>query len=162
MEETNTYTVDETSAAPLHKLVAPERDFTKRAAATPIQVLLVEDDPDSAELMRIGLLADSTDPFQVEWSPNLSDAMKRLTEPGIDAILLDLGMPELKGRLSYVAIEAAADPEIPVVILTGDDRSHVRRLTMERGASNFLVKGQTNASELRQTLRQAVQSNWVV
>jgi DNA-binding response OmpR family regulator len=154
--------MEETSTAPTPKLVALEKDKKKRAAATPIQVLLVEDDPDSAELMRIGLLEDSTDPFQVEWSPNLFNAMKRLTEPGIDAILLDLGMPELKGRLSYVAIEAAADPIIPVVILTGDDRSQIRRLTMERGASDFLVKGQSTARELRQTVRQAVQSNWVV
>jgi CheY-like chemotaxis protein len=134
----------------------------KAPALHPIRILLVEDDPEAADLVRIGLNEDSADPINVEWSPTIAYAINRLSEPGIDAILLDLGMPELTGYLSFSVIEAAADPVIPVVILTADERPHVRQLAMARGASDYLVKGQSTPRQLRQTLRQAVQSNWLI
>jgi CheY-like chemotaxis protein len=128
--------------------------------ARPIQVLLVEDDPEAAELVRIGLFEDDTDPFRVEWTANLIEAMNRLVDPGIDVILLDLGLPELTGYRSYRAIEAAADHRIPVVILTSDDRPNIRQITMEFGASDFLLKGQSTPTQLRHALRSAVKRGW--
>jgi len=41
--------------------------------ARPIQILLVEDDPVAAELVRISL-EDCIDPFRVEWSRSLLEA----------------------------------------------------------------------------------------
>ena len=117
-------------------------------AARPIQVLLVEDDGDAAELVRIRLTEDSEDPFRVEWSENLFDAMNRLSDPGIDVILLDLGLPELTGYRSYRAIEAAAGHRIPVVIFTADDRDNIRQLILEFGASDYLLKGNCSPARL--------------
>jgi len=128
----------------------------RAGVARPIQVLLVEDDADAAELVRIRLTEDSEDPFRVEWSPNLFEAMNRLTDPGIDVILLDLGLPELSGYRSYRAIEAAAGHRIPVVIFTSDDRDNVRQLILEFGASDYLVKGSCSPARLRRALRVAV------
>jgi len=143
-------------AAPVWKTIPHDLDPKQPApAARPIHVLLVEDDPDAAALVRLGL-EDSSSPFRVEWSPNLLGAKSRLTKPGVDAVLLDLGLPELKGSLSYRAIEAAADQQTPVVILTSDDRPNVRRLTMAWGASDFLVKGQSTPSQLKTALYKAV------
>ena len=132
------------------------------ASLHPIRVLLVEDDPDAAELLRIGLTQDPADPIGVEWSPTITDAMERLKEPDVDAILLDLGMPELSGFLTFGAIEAAADPVIPVIVYTADESVVSREAAMARGAVDYLVKGETNPRELRRKLRQAVQSNWMI
>jgi len=132
--------------------VIPER---MAGVARPIQVLLVEDDPDAAELVRIRLTEDVEDPFRVEWTQNLIDAMNRLAEPGIDVILLDLGLPELTGYRSYRAIEAAAGHRVPVVIFTSDDRDNIRQLILEFGAADYLLKGNCSPARLRRALRVA-------
>jgi len=136
----------------------------QRGALTlhPIRVLLIEDDPDAAELLRIGLTQDPADPIGVEWSATITDAIKMLRESDVDAILLDLGMPELSGFLTFGAIEAAADPVIPVIVYTADESVITREAAMARGAVDYLVKGETNPRDLRRKLRQAVQSNWMI
>jgi DNA-binding response OmpR family regulator len=121
---------------------------------------LVEDDAEAAELVQIGLSEDSTDPFRVEWSQNLISAMNRLVDPGVDVILLDLGLPELTGYRTYRAIEAAADHRVPVVILTSDERVNIRQVTLEFGASDYLLKGQSTPGQLRRSLRNAVHRGW--
>jgi two-component system, OmpR family, catabolic regulation response regulator CreB len=129
---------------------------TSAAAERTIQVLMVEDDPEAAELAKAYLTADGNDAFYVEWSSNLFKAMYRLKQPGIDVVLLDLGMPELSGYKSHRAIESAAGRPVPVVILTADDRSLTKELTLGYGASDYLLKQHISPSQLRQSLRKAV------
>ena len=83
----------------------------------PIQVLLVEDSPEAAELVKVYLSEDGAASFRVEWACNLVEAMTRLARPGLDVVLLDLGLPELSSYKSYRAIDVAAGPQLPVVIL---------------------------------------------
>lgn len=155
--------MEQTCAAAVLSELTPISQVPQRGAgvARPIHVLLVEDDPEAAELVEIGLSEDRADPFRVEWCSNLVAAMNRLTEPGIDVVLLDLGLPELTGYRSYRAIEAAADHKVPVVILTSDERDNIRQVTMEFGAADYLLKGRSSNSELRYSLRKAVSDGWM-
>jgi DNA-binding response OmpR family regulator len=130
--------------------------YTSAVPERTIQVLMVEDDPEAADLATAYLTADGSDAFRVEWSSNLFRAMYRVKQPGIDVVLLDLGMPELSGYKSHRAIESAAGRPVPVVILTADDRSITRQLTLGFGASDYLLKQQISAPQLRQALRKAV------
>ncbi len=79
--------------APLPREIAPPvvKHQVAVAVDTPIQVLLVEDDPEAAELAKIHLTEDGEDPFRVEWNTSLLEAMGRLAKPGIDVVLLDSG-----------------------------------------------------------------------
>jgi DNA-binding response OmpR family regulator len=133
---------------------------TGTSVGWPIQVLLVEDNVEAAELIRIYLKDDETaDSFRVEWTPNVVEAMSRLAQPGIDVVLLDLGLPELSGYRSYRAIQAATtEYKPPVVIFTSDDSSLSRALTLEFGASAYLLKSEITPSQLRNALRHAVLS----
>jgi DNA-binding response OmpR family regulator len=135
--------------------------YTSAVAERTIQVLMVEDDPEAAELAKAYLTADGSDAFYVEWSSNLFKAMYRVKQPGIDVVLLDLGMPELSGYKSHRAIESAAGRPVPVVILTADDRSLTKELTLGYGASDYLLKQDISAPQLRQALRKAVLSSRV-
>lgn len=126
------------------------------ACATPIRVLMVEDDPEAAELAIAYLTGDGTGAFQVEWSRNLSEAMRGLEREDADVVLLDLGLPELTGFRSHRVIDTVAGRSLPVVILTADDRRISRDLTVGFGAAGYLLKQETGASELRQALRSAV------
>jgi DNA-binding NarL/FixJ family response regulator len=138
--------------------IAPPEMALKKGAAPrrPIQVLLVEDDAQTAELVQMGLM-DSTDgPIRSEWSRNLIEAMKRLAHPGIDVIVLDLGLPESSGCLSYRAIDAAAKHRVPIVIFTSDDRVDSMNVTLRLGASDYLLKHENSTSQLRRALRGAL------
>jgi DNA-binding NarL/FixJ family response regulator len=102
-------------------------------------------------------LMDSTDgPIRSEWSRNLIEAMKRLAHPGIDVIVLDLGLPESSGCLSYRAIDAAAKHRVPIVIFTSDDRVDSMNVTLRLGASDYLLKHENSTSQLRRALRGAL------
>ncbi len=130
--------------------------YPMAAVERTIQVLMVEDDPDAAQLTKAYLTADENAAFRVEWSANLFTAMHRVKQPGIDVILLDLGMPELSGYKSHRAMEFATRRLVPVVILTADDRSISKELTLGYGAADYLLKQQLSADRLRQALRAAV------
>jgi len=122
----------------------------------PIRVLLVEDNVDAAALVQ-NYLRDEADSFHMEWTPNVRDAMSRLAHPGVDVVLLDLGLPELSGYRSYRAIQAATTRyKPPVVIFTADDSILSRALTLEFGAAAYLLKSESTPSELRSALRHAV------
>ena len=130
------------------------------AIARPINVLMIEDDPEAAQLAEFFLMEDPEDPFRVELCRRLVDAFHRLAKPGIDVILLDLGLPELSGYKSYRAIEAATAHSIPVVICTAEDRIAVRELTLDFGAADYLLKSTLTSEQLRHSLRSAVQRGW--
>jgi DNA-binding response OmpR family regulator len=129
---------------------------TYKIAPPAIRVLLVEDDADMANLT-CSQISDGRDKlFQVEWKGDLEDAMSRLAEPGINVVLLDLGMQELGGYKTHLAINSVVGKTIPVVILTSDESPVSRNITLEMGAAGYLVKGSTSPVELRETLFEAV------
>lgn len=146
-----------TCAAPCPLQVAlPTVPRTQTAVDWPIQVLLVEDNTEAAWLVQVCLTAKGSEQFRVEWSQNLEDAMTRLAQPGIDVVLLDLGLPELNGYRSFRAIDAATGGKLPVVILTSDDRGVSKDLTVGFGASDYLIKDKISPVQLRQSLLEAI------
>jgi len=129
---------------------------TGTQAPRPIQVLLVEDDAETAELVQLGLTEGEDGPFRSEWASNLVEAMIRLAQPGIDVIVLDLGLPELSGPMSYRAVDSAAGRKLPIVILTSDDSGGSRTVTLQLGAADYLLKHESSPGLLRRALRSAL------
>ena len=122
----------------------------------PIQVLLVEDDLDAATLTSTQLSQYEDNIFRVEWKSNILNAVSRLAKPGIDVVLLDLGMQELGGYESHRAITSVMGKTIPVVILTADESTVSQDITRILGASKYLIKQRTSFVELRRALYEAV------
>lgn len=73
-------------------------------AREPLRVLLIEDEADAADLVQVYLTEQRENRFQIEWIPDLLDAMFRLQYGGVDVVLLDLGLPERDGDKSFRAI----------------------------------------------------------
>jgi CheY-like chemotaxis protein len=121
-----------------------------------INVLLVEDDREAAILTWTRVIQPHSDIFQVEWKSTISTAISRLVEPGIDAVLLDLGMPELGLDETLPAIVSVVGKTIPIVILTADDSAVSHEVASLQGAVNYLIKHRTSSFELRQALYEAV------
>ncbi len=124
-----------------------------RAAPQRITVLLVEDDPEQAILTRLQVV-DGDSPFRLEWKEDLQAAMTRLREPGIDVVLLDLGMQEMEGYKTHLAIKRVS--ATPVVILTSDERAASQDLTKTLGATHYLIKQRASPVDVRRALWEAV------
>jgi DNA-binding response OmpR family regulator len=144
------------SAAPQKShTVVPEVSRTQTTLEATIRVLLVEDNPEAAEMVQLSL-DDDHERFSVQWSRTVRHAMTCLGEGDVDVVLLDLGLPELSGYRSFRAIQIASARDLPIVIFTADESILSKELTLGFGASDYLVKQQCSPAQLRQALRMAV------
>jgi len=122
----------------------------------PRTVLVVEDNPGDARLVR-ALLADVPgQSWRLEHAERLDAALERLDQGGIDVVLLDLSLPDSYGIATVDAVCAKA--RAPVVVHTGFGDEAKGAEAVRRGAENYLVKGRPGAGPLLgQILSQAVE-----
>ena len=60
-------------------------------------VLLIDNDPAAAGQIGAALGAAGAGAFEVEWVRALSEGLERLSQKGIDAVLLDLSLADSQG-----------------------------------------------------------------
>jgi len=125
-----------------------------------MRVLLVEDDPGSAQVVELALSASSHFAFEIEVVERLSTAIERLRDDSFDVILLDLGLPDSRG-LDTVSKVHAENQEIPIVVLTGFDDEKMGVRAMQEGAQDYLVKGEYTRQLLTRSVRYAIECNKV-
>src|ERR1017187_450829 len=118
-------------------------------------ILLIEDNPCDAELVK-DMLADATDAkFQVHWADALLPGLDRLARGDIDLVLLDVSLPDSHGLDGLNAIRIHA-PDIPVMLLTGWGNESLALRAVQSGAQDYLVKGTLEGPALARTLQQAI------
>ena len=121
-----------------------------------IKVLLIEDNPGDARLIKEMLVEEKGIIFDLEWKSNLSDGLKRLDDGGIDIILLDLMLPDSIGGFYTFSKTQAQAPQIPIVVMTGFDDESFAISTVRMGAQDYLIKGKVDSSLLVRTIRYAI------
>ena len=84
----------------------------------PLHVLVIEDDPDDARLLREALGDAEPQAFAMAWANRLQEGLEHLRANHVDALLLDLGLPDSQGMDTFEAIQKQA-PQIPIVVLSG-------------------------------------------
>lgn len=105
--------------------------------STPRHVLLVEDDPDHAWILKALLVAIG---FVVLVAVDLARAREALAAPTtIDAVVLDVVLPDGDG-LELCREVKAQRPELPVIVLTAWVSPQSRTAAMAAGADAFLLK----------------------
>lgn len=128
---------------------------------TPIRILLVEDSPSDAMLLRQMFPRLGKDGWDLVHVERLSDAIDACSADSIDAVLLDLSLPDSDG-LETVAEFRAAAPTIPIVVLTGFDDEDFALEAVATGAQDYLVKGQITAQLLLRTICYAIERGQIV
>jgi signal transduction histidine kinase len=126
-----------------------------------IKILLVEDNPYDAELLREMLLGVSTVQFEWVHVTLLGDALKRLREDTFDAILLDLSLPDSLGQETLAKAYAQAH-DTPIVVLTGHSDEAMAIRTVHQGAQDYLVKGQVDGPTLVRAIRYAIERHRLI
>lgn len=104
---------------PCAELAAVPADDSLKSApktkAAPRRILLVEDEPELRELLRVGLVAAG---HTVIAASNGMEALHLYAAQPIDLLVTDIAMPELDG-LRLAAQLTAQDPGLSVIYMTG-------------------------------------------
>jgi diguanylate cyclase (GGDEF)-like protein len=121
-----------------------------------IKVLLIEDSPGDAGLIKEMLKDTDAARFELEHVDKLSTGLERLGKEGFDVLLLDLGLPDSTGikTLEKVLNQAA---EVPVIVLTGLADEEVGIKAVQEGAQDYLVKGPVDSNVLIRAIRYAIE-----
>jgi CheY-like chemotaxis protein len=121
-----------------------------------LSILVVDDEPDVAELFRQGLRREARQgTYVMHFAASGEQALDRLAdeiEPTLIAVLSDINMPGMDG-LELLGEIKQRRPDMPVMIVTayGDDER--RRHARELGASEFINKP-VDFDQLKESLRQ--------
>lgn len=118
-------------------------------------VLVVEDNPDHAHLTSVRLSMVRS-PWSVERADTLERAIARLGAGGVDAVLLDLVLPDARG-VETVERLCGAHPDVPVVVLTNVADQGVGLHAVQKGAQDYLRKDQADPDSLDRALSYAVE-----
>jgi DNA-binding response OmpR family regulator len=85
----------------------------------PAHVLLIEDNPGDADLVRLRLVESSSD-VDVSCVDRLSAGLEKLNQQQPSLVLLDLNLPDSRGAETFRKVLNKA-PGVPVVVLSGQD-----------------------------------------
>lgn len=119
-------------------------------------VLLVSDNAIDVELIRNALADPSGGALRLERVRRLGDAVKRLRKDGIDAVLLDLFLPDSQGIGTFEALYAAA-PLIPILLLASRENEEVAWKATQLGAQDHLLRDHLDAYWLPRILRSVIE-----
>jgi signal transduction histidine kinase len=123
-----------------------------------LRVLLVEDNPDDARLLRRALDREQGGQqggsITLTHARRLSEARAALDAGAMDAILLDLTLPDSSGVMTVRRMHEAA-PETPIVVLTGSEDLGIEAI--HEGAQDYLTKGEVDVQLLQRALGYAIE-----
>ncbi len=134
---------------------------------TDVELLLVEDNHDDARFVerlireqQSTLDAVGTDaPIEVttiHHVDRLADALEQLETTPPDVVLLDLMLPDSRGPETVERVVEYA-PDVPIVVLTGQNETEVGVDAIQRGAQEYLAKGSVTGEMVLRTLRYAIE-----
>ena len=120
------------------------------------KILLVTSSRSDADCLEKAL-GDATDgPFKVEWLDRLSRALERIAVGDIDAILVDLMLPDSQGIETFDKL-SKADPLIPILTLSAEEDEAMAKEAVQRGAQGYLSKGHFSSYLVPQSLRNIIE-----
>jgi CheY-like chemotaxis protein len=122
----------------------------------PVEVLLVEDNPGDARLVKESLAEGGANGFNLTHVERLEDAIRRLERDRYDVVLLDLLLQDSQRLGTLMAIHQQA-PKVPIVVFTGLEDDVVGLWALSEGAEDYVVKGKVSGDSLAYTIRDAIE-----
>ncbi|HUS77004.1 MAG TPA: PAS domain S-box protein, partial [Methanothrix sp.] len=105
--------------------------------AGPFRILIIEDDPEHAELIRMGFRRH--DEFFLDFAASGEEGLEVINTTTYDLISVDLVLPGIGGLDVLVRIRKL-DPDIPVVMVSGHGTTEMAVVAFENRATKYVVK----------------------
>jgi two-component system KDP operon response regulator KdpE len=98
-------------------------------------LLLVEDDPATLHVLEATLEYGG---FGSDVAPTALEALQRVGQRDYDAILLDLGLPDVDGAHLIKTLRTQSD--VPIVVVSGRGTEQDKIAALDLGADDFIAK----------------------
>jgi PAS domain S-box-containing protein len=132
------HAVRSTPVLSAHPEAQLQEELVVNTTAAPRQIILIVDDqPDNINLVAGALSKD----FDVQFALGGRQALELIATQPPDLLLLDIMMPDIDGLETLRQLRATPlQKDVPVILLTADDRSETHIKGLDLGADDFLVK----------------------
>lgn len=125
------------------------------AASHMTSILLVEDDPNDARMLRECLAERGTFGFELRSVASMSAAESYLAVEEFCVIVLDLFLPDSTGTETYQRARASA-PNTPILVLTALENSLLADRLLSAGAEGYFVKGEETKLDFIESIESIV------
>ncbi|HXD22032.1 MAG TPA: response regulator [Gemmatimonadaceae bacterium] len=126
------------------------------SAVRVVRILLVEDNADDQELVRVMLRRATDVVFEIEAVTRLDDAILQLAARRFDALLVDLSLPDSR-NIDTIRDLVTQSPDLPLIALTGREDMQTELAALAIGAQDYLIKGRDDARTLMRAIRHAIE-----
>jgi PAS domain S-box-containing protein len=121
-----------------------------------LTILLIEDNPAHARLIKEMCLDCETVDMDLQWETCIALGLARLRKGGVIGVLLDLNLPDSQGIETLTRVDSEF-PEIPIIVLTGQEDEAMAVEAVKRGAQDYLIKGVVDRNQLVRSIRYAIE-----
>src|SRR6202521_2716839 len=118
-------------------------------------VLLIEDNPGDADLVRLRLVEGHLR-VKVNCVSRLSGGLAFLTKESPSLVLLDLNLPDSCSAETFRRLMEHS-PKVPVVVISGQDDEVLAMKAVHHGVQDYLIKGDISSKNLERAMRYAVE-----
>ncbi len=122
----------------------------------PTNILLIEDNPADARLIRETLTGTGGAGVDLWWAERLSTGLEQLAGADVDVVLLDLSLPDSQGLDTFLKLRAQA-PNVPVIVVTGLDDEGLALRAAREGAQDYVLKGGPGLQSLARLIRFSIE-----
>jgi hypothetical protein len=129
---------------------------SKSMSEAKTKVLLIEDNASDACLIQEALSETSEGIFDIETAETLAAGVERLNAGGIDALLLDLALPDSFGQETFARARAHA-LGVAIIVLTGLQDATLAVKLVRGGAQDFVAKVDISGNNLGRAIRYAIE-----
>ncbi|MGE5364439.1 MAG: PAS domain S-box protein [Bacteroidota bacterium] len=117
---------------------------------------MIEDSLGDARLISEMIRESRDESIKLEHTVRLSKGLERLSQEGVDLVLLDLGLPDSIG-LDTLSKVREAFPDVPVICLTGLEDEYLGYQAVQMGAQDYLIKIQVEPNLLYRSIIYAIE-----
>lgn len=127
-----------------------------KASSPAIKVLLIQDNAEYANALRETLSQEKNPSFDVESANELRTGLEHFSKGKIDAVLMDLDLPDSQGLDVLEKVHAKA-ADVPIIVMTTLADELLALKALRRGAQEYLVKGEVHGKMLSRVIRYAIE-----
>ncbi len=104
----------------------------------PLSIVIVDDEPDIANLMRLMLQKEAPD-LNIHIAESGRECLEYIKENPVDCILSDYQMPYMDGMELLIALRGQGS-DIPFIFVTGQGNEEIARNAFKNGANDYFTK----------------------
>lgn len=122
-----------------------------------LKLLIIEDNQGDIFLMQEMLAESIKQSYEIEVAFSLASGLKKLNAEGMDAVFLDLSLPDSNGALDSVQRVREANNQVPVVVITGNEDEDLGLEAVKMGAQDYIQKEYLNPYILSRSIQYAIE-----